>query len=139
MDLNALEARLENWSLAQRSGGFSGPDIGSVEGRYSGRYADDEREADQFIDTEDAFKVNEAWKRLMPLDRDLIKMYYVWCASAGFICRRLKLKQGRQYPHVWDFALYHSQSAIDSQLKKAEGLVNPIKSSYTARRLLIPA
>jgi toxin CptA len=138
MDLNALEARLENWALAQRSGGFSGPDIGSVEGRYRGRYAD-EPEADPDIDAEDAFKVNEAWKRCMPLDRDLLKMYYVWRASAAFICRRLKLKQGRQYPHVWDFALYHAQNSIDSQLKKADGLVNPIKSSYTARRLPIPA
>lgn len=73
----------------------------------------------------------------MPLDKDIIMMHYVWRAPSSLICRRLNLKQGRRYAHVWDFALYHAQSAIAQRLDKIEQkFVNPPKLAYTARQLI---
>lgn len=134
MDLRVLEPRLENWARAQLSGGFRGEDIGSVEGRY--RKHPPEASNDPIIDVEDAARVNEAWKRCMPLDKRILQMYYVWRASAGFICRKLGLKQGRQHAHVWDFALYHAQQAIWDRLTKTDELVNTIKLAYTRPHLM---
>lgn len=75
----------------------------------------------------------------MPVDKDILMMYYVWRASSSFICRRLKLRQGRGYEHVWDFALFHAQEAIWKRLAKSNGLVNPGNALYNQPRLLIPA
>lgn len=68
----------------------------------------------------------------MPLDRDIVMMHYVWRAPSSFICRRLKLKQGRGLGHIWEFALYHAQNAIAQRLDKIDGkFVNPPKLEYT--------
>lgn len=75
----------------------------------------------------------------MPLDKDVLLLHYVWRAHSSFICRRLKLKQGRGHRHVWDFALYHAQEAIWKRLEKSNGLVNPENALYNQPRLLIPA
>jgi toxin CptA len=67
-------------------------------------------------------------------------LHYVWRAPSSFICRRLKLKQGRGMEHIWDFALYHAQNAIAQRLEKIETkFVNRPETAYTARRLPIPA
>lgn len=114
MNLRTLEPRLENWARAQLSGGWRGEDIGSIEGRY--RKHAPEASTEPNVDVDDAALVNAAWRRCMPLDKRILQMYYVWCASAGYICRKVGIKQGRQHAHVWDFALYHAQKAIDAQL-----------------------
>ena len=66
----------------------------------------------------------------MPVDRDVLRMHYVWRAHSSFICRRLKLKQGRGREHVWDFALYHAHQAIASMLDKIDDLAKPIRYAY---------
>ncbi|MFM0101984.1 hypothetical protein PQR01_00350 [Paraburkholderia rhynchosiae] len=144
MDLRTLEPRLENWARAQRSSGYSPGRAASAEGMWRGGGWRELRAAPVPIDAADAALVNDAWKRLMPLDKDVLQMHYVWRAPSAFICRRLKLKQGRDkhgnsLAHVWDFALYHAQNAIDSKLSIANELVNPVNPAYTARRLLTPA
>lgn len=135
MDLRMLEPRLENWARAQRFGGFGGPDIASAEGMYRGGRRES-RTSPPLIDHADAIKVNWAWQRLMPLDKDVLKLYYVRRSSVGEICRVLRLKQGRSHAHVWDFALYHAQQAISDRLEKADGLATAIKLSYTRPQLM---
>lgn len=105
-----LTSRLENWAAAQRSLGGHGPDIGSVEGRY--RKHSPEASTDPRIDVADARLVNEAWKRCVPLEKEILRMHYVWRAHSSFICRRLRLKQGKGQAHVWEFALDHAHQAI---------------------------
>jgi hypothetical protein len=121
MDLRTLESRLENWSRAQRSGGGSKGGACSAEGMYRrpGVMYRDAPSSLPSVDLADAYLVNEAWKRLMPLDKDVLMLHYVWRAPSSFICRRLKLKQGRGNEHVWDFALYHAQQAIWTKLEKS--------------------
>lgn len=136
MDLRTLEPRLENWARAQRFGGYGGADIASAEGRYRGGGWRELRPAPPVIDHADAVKVNNAWQRLMPLDKDVLKLYYVRRSRVGEICRVLRLKQGKDNAHVWDFALYHAQMAISDRLEKADGLVNPIRLAYTPPLLM---
>jgi toxin CptA len=132
MDLATLEPRLENWARAQSSFGGSGACIASAEGMYRrpGVLYREEAIVLPPIDQRDANLVNEAWKRCMPVDRDVLRMHYVWRAHSSFICRRLKLKQGRGHEHVWDFALYHAHQAIAARLEKVDDLAKPIRYAY---------
>ncbi|WLE58379.1 hypothetical protein GIY62_14715 [Burkholderia plantarii] len=138
MILSILEPRLENWAAAQRSSGHTPGFAGSAEGRHRSGYRESCEDAPQ-IDVADARIVNAAWRVLMPFDKDVLNMHYVWRAHSSFICRRLKLRQGRGFGHVWDFALHHAQSAIWKELTNSTGVVNPTDSAYNPRRLLIPA
>jgi hypothetical protein len=135
MDLRALEPRLENWARAQRSSGYAPGRASSAEGSFRSGYRESRARPDD-IDMFDAALVNEAWKRLMPLDRDVLMMHYVWRAPSSFICRRLKLKQGRGNEHVWTFALYHAQDAIDRKLQKVIDIANPVRAAYTLGQLM---
>lgn len=119
MDLNAVNDRLENWARAQRSSGYTAGRANSAEGMFRTGYRES-RAAPMPPDYADAAIVNDAWKRLYPLDKDVLCMHYVWRAPSSFICRRLRLKQGRGNEHVWTFALYHAQSAIAQKLEKPE-------------------
>lgn len=123
MDLNALEQRLENWARAQRSSGYTAGRANSAEGMFRTGYRES-RAAPMPPDYADAAIVNDAWKRLYPLDKDVLMMHFVWRAPSSFICRRLKLKQGRGNEHVWTFALWHAQNAIASRLEQIEGVRN---------------
>lgn len=138
MDLRALELRLENWSRAQRSGGGSKGGACSAEGMYRrpGVMYRDAPSVLPAVDLADAALVNTAWQRLMPLDKDVLMLHYVWRAPSSFICRRLKLKQGRGHEHVWDFALWHAQESIDKRLKKVADIANPVRAAYTLGQLM---
>jgi hypothetical protein len=140
MDLGALESRLENWARAQWSSGYAPGRCASAEGGWRGGGWRELRPAPSPIDTADAEIVNEAWKRLMQLDKDVLRMHYVWRAHSDFICRRLKLvkpfpviadahvrvwmaRKGLRLPRstpnrdvVWNMALAHAQRAIYEKL-----------------------
>ncbi|AQG98642.1 hypothetical protein A9R05_07445 [Burkholderia sp. KK1] len=136
MDINALEQRLDNWARAQRSSGYTQGRATSAEGMFRTGYRES-RAAPTPVDTEDARIVNDAWRSLMPLDKDILMMHYVWRAPSSFICRRLKLKQGRGNEHIWTFALWHAQTAIAQRLDKIEGeFVNHAKLVYTRAQLM---
>jgi toxin CptA len=139
MDLRTLEPRLENWARAQRSSGYAPGRAASAEGMWRGGGWRETKARPDDIDLADAQLVNEAWKRCMPHDKEVLQMHYVWRAHSSFICRRLKLKQGRGNEHIWEFALYHAHQAISSGLQKAVSLAEPINAAYNPRRLLIPA
>lgn len=136
MDLATLERRLENWARAQWSSGGGGPSIASAEGMYRGGGWREIKAAPIQPDQADAVLVNEAWKRLMPLDKDVLKMWYVWKAPASMICRRLKIKQGRGHEHIWEFALSHAQQAIDVMLFDRKALATPIRGSYNREEMI---
>lgn len=136
MDLHALEPRLENWARAQRSGGYSPGRACSAESMYRHERHREVKARPEDIDVADAALVNEAWKRLMPLDKDVLMMHYVWRAPSSFICRKVKLKQGRGHEHVWDFALYHAQQAIERKLQKVIDIANPVRAAYTLGQLI---
>lgn len=108
-----LVARLENWARAQHGGAYRGASIGSIEGRYRSGYLES-KPSPVPIDYVEAELVNAAWQRLIPLDRDVLKMHYIWRAHSSFICRRLKIKH--RPPEVWLFALRHAHDAIRAQL-----------------------
>jgi toxin CptA len=110
MDLHTLEARLDNWAAAQRSAERQGR-AESIEGRFQSGYRESNARPSE-IDHADARLVNEAWKRCVPLEKEILRMHYVWRAHSSFICRRLRLKQGKGHTHVWEFALAHAQRAI---------------------------
>ena len=162
MDLASLEARLENWARAQRSGGSGGASIASAEGMYRrpGVLYRDEARAVPPVDHADALIVNNAWQRLMRVDQDVLKLHYVRRASPMVILRQLGLLKTPPRLHdahvrawlrakrvflrryklahddTWDFALWHAQNAIAEQLEKIEGkFVNRVNSAYTARQL----
>lgn len=42
-------------------------------------------------DSVDAARVEQAWQRLAPRHRELLRMVYVWRANRCVICRRLKI------------------------------------------------
>lgn len=135
MDLNALEDRLHNWARAQWSFGGGGPSIASAEGMYRGGGWREIRAAPPQPDQRDAAMVNEAWKRLMLLDKDVLKMWYVWKAPSSMICRRLRIKQGRGNGHHWELALSHAQHAIDAMLVNSAALAKPIRGSYNREQM----
>ncbi|GJH31431.1 hypothetical protein CBA19CS91_01760 [Paraburkholderia hospita] len=139
MDLRTLEPRLENWARAQRSSGYAPERATSAEGMYRGGGWREARPTPPAPDYKDASIVQAEWRVLMPLDKDVLMMHYVWRAPSSFICRRLKLKQGRGHEHIWDFALYHAQEAINAKLEKLATLAEPINAAYNPRRLPIPA
>lgn len=138
MDLRALEARLDNWARAQRSSGYTPGRATSAEGMFRSGYRES-RAAPLPVDLEDARLVQDAWRRLMPLDKDVLMMHYVWRAPSSFICRRLKLKQGRGHGHVWEFALYHAQQEIAKRLEKLDTLAENVVDAYNRARLSNPA
>ena len=72
-----LEERLENWARAMRGGAGGGDSLTAniyfqtVRGRA----------VNSTLDDEDAALVERTIRRLMPMDRKLLQMHYVWRAS----------------------------------------------------------
>lgn len=58
-----LDERLRNWANADRA----------------------------WSDAADAARIEEAWRRLGPHHRELLRMVYVWRSNRGVICRRMKI------------------------------------------------
>lgn len=111
----SIEKRLENWARAQRNGG--GGDGGGdslVANIYFPSVGG--RSIDSTLDLEDANKVEVAVRKVMPLDRKLLQMHYVWGKPPFVICRRLGLKV--RPTTIFDFALSHARRAVEEKLVK---------------------
>lgn len=128
-----MDERLDNWGRAQRLGGYSGRAIGSAEGRYraSPPQANIER---MLIDEKDAAEVEKAWARLMPFDKDVLRLYYIWEAPPHLICRRLRIRQ--RPTSVLELAIAHAKQEIGKVLKAFSDAATLIeqrrKVAYTA-------
>jgi hypothetical protein len=78
----SLDSRLDNWASANR-------------GRH---------------DPVNAACVEQAWRRLAPRHRDVIRMVYLWRADREVICRRLKIP--RHPRHQYDLELTSAKQAL---------------------------
>ncbi|KVO88522.1 hypothetical protein WJ92_27945 [Burkholderia ubonensis] len=108
-----IEKRLQNWARAYCYG--EGHSDGTVASIYFPNSAGMTVASD--VDVADAELVERAWRRLMPLDKQLLRMHYMWHARPAMICRRLGLKVNPR--SVFDFALSHARKAIEEQLSES--------------------
>lgn len=105
-----FEERLENWARAQRGGAGGGDSL--TANIYFQSVAG--RSIDSTLDGEDAQRVELAMRLIMPLDRKVLQMHYVWRASPPVICRRLGLKA--RPATIFDLALVHAKRALEEKL-----------------------
>jgi hypothetical protein len=84
--LVSIDARLDNWASASR-------------GRY---------------DPVDAALVEQAWQRLAPCQKELLRMAYQWRAGREVICRRLNIP--RRPWHRYELELAAAKRSIASLL-----------------------
>ncbi|WP_334032962.1 hypothetical protein [Burkholderia gladioli] len=106
----SIEKRLSNWARAY---GYSeGHSDGNVASIYFPNVAGIAVVSD--VDVADAERVELAWRKLMPMDKQLLRMHYMWDARPGLICRRLGLKPRPR--SVFDFAFAHAHRAIEQLL-----------------------
>lgn len=108
-----LDERLDNWGKAQRLGGHSGRPIGSAEGRYRAT-PPEANIARMLIDEADAAEVESAWKRLMPFDKDVLRLYYIWEAPPHIMCRRLRVRY--RPTSVLELAIAHAKKEVGKVL-----------------------
>ncbi|KWN77247.1 hypothetical protein [Burkholderia stagnalis] len=109
----SIEKRLENWARAQRNGaGGDGGRDSLVATIYFPTVPG--RSVDATINVEDANRVGMAVRKLMPLDRKVLQMHYVWNAPPPVICRKLGLKV--RPTSVFDLALAHAKRAVEEML-----------------------
>jgi DNA-directed RNA polymerase specialized sigma24 family protein len=111
-----LDARLENWARAQRYSSAAGSVIGSAEGRYPGDNPEPRSVDAMLLDPKDADVVERAWSRLLPFDRDVLRMHYILCMSPPVICRKLKLP--RRNDGTFLMALAHAKQEIARMLDR---------------------
>ena len=68
------------------------------------------------VDEKDGEEVERAWGRLMPFDRDILRMHYILSMDPRVICRKLRI------PHrpasTFNMALAHGKSEIGKVLDK---------------------
>ncbi|MDN7924403.1 hypothetical protein [Burkholderia vietnamiensis] len=108
----SIEKRLENWARAQRNGGGDGGSDSLVASIYFPSVGG--RAIDSTLDLEDANRVEVAVRKVMPMDRKLLQMHYVWRKPPFVICRRLGLKV--RPTTIFDFALAHAKRAVEGKL-----------------------
>ncbi|WP_208645335.1 hypothetical protein [Paraburkholderia aromaticivorans] len=116
MDFRTLDLRLENWAKAQRYSSAAGSVIGSAEGRYRVGNPEPRSIDAMLLDPTDAEIVERAWGRLMPFDKDVLRMHYILCMSPPVICRKLKLP--RRSDGTFLMALAHAKREIAKVLEK---------------------
>ncbi|WP_246795640.1 hypothetical protein [Burkholderia perseverans] len=70
------------------------------------------------LDLADAGRLELAMRSLMPLDRDLLKMHYIWRKPTFLICRKLGLRV--RPTSVFDLAMAHAKQALGERLRAAD-------------------
>jgi hypothetical protein len=122
MNKVSIRERLENWAR------WAGAGSGRQEGQsmtMTGIVCDRLRKAAlgnvwsgveprSVLDDTDARQVEQAWCRLEPRSRELLRWWYVRRARPEFICRRLRIKP---FPRsVFDLELKRAEIAIEKIL-----------------------
>ncbi|KVD50305.1 hypothetical protein WS61_31370 [Burkholderia sp. ABCPW 11] len=107
-----IDQRLENWANAQR-GGPGGNDglTASIYFKSIPGIA-----IDSTLDLADANRVEAAMRKIMPLDRQLLQMHYVWRKPPFLICRRLGLKV--RPTSIFDLQLVHAKRSLEERLRE---------------------
>ena len=89
--MDSIDARLTNWGLYHRyPRRISAYPPGPLARLYRGGRRGD-AETPPCADVSDALLIDRGWKLCMHIDREVLRMHYIWNASPPFICRRLKL------------------------------------------------
>ncbi|MBB3259988.1 hypothetical protein F4827_005060 [Paraburkholderia bannensis] len=109
-----LEDRLINWARCQRVSPSDAGGMGLTANIYFRDTSVPGRTIDASLDVEDAHRIEVAMRRIMPMDRQLLQMHFVWRKPPFVICRRLGLRVRPMT--VFDLALAHAVRAIENQL-----------------------
>jgi len=115
MKMKSTKERIINWAMWARGSSPARP-FGSMTGTICDRMriaalgAAWVQGTGNRIDSEDAALIEQAWKRLAPKHRELLRWHYIRDASPGFICRRLGIK-------------LRPTSIFDIELARAEGAI----------------
>ncbi|WP_414446844.1 hypothetical protein AB4851_08675 [Burkholderia sp. 22PA0099] len=109
----SIEIRLENWARVQSS--VCNSDTGGS-GLVSSIYFPTVRgqSVNSSLDLADAGRVEVEMRRLMPQDRQILVMHYIWRKPVFVICRRLGLKV--RPSTVFDLAMAHAKRALADRL-----------------------
>jgi hypothetical protein len=99
MKRNSTKERIANWARWARGGA---PVASSRNLTGTGNVCDRMRTAAKgllytsgsgdHLDSEDAARVEQAWKRLAPMHRELLRWHHIRNANPQMICRRLGIK-----------------------------------------------
>lgn len=111
-----LDDRLENWAKAQRYGSSGGSCIGSAEGRYRAGKLEGRSVELMLIDERDAEEVERAWARLLPFDKEVLRMHYILRMDPRVICRKLRIPH--RPSNTFQMALAHGRREIAKVLEK---------------------
>lgn len=128
MKRNSTKERIANWARWARGGS---PVASSKNLTGTGNVCDRMRIAAEGalcipssgdrLDSEDAARVEQAWKRLLPKHRELLRWHYIRHARPEIICRRLGIKP-------------RPTSIFDIELARAEAALSTVLSDFAAIR-----
>lgn len=110
-----LDARLENWAKSQRYSSAGGTVIGSAEGRYQNERSEPRSIDAMLVDHADAETVERAWQRLLPFDKDVLRMHYIMRMDPRVICRKVRIPH--RPANTFHMALAHAKSEIARALE----------------------
>lgn len=117
MKRNSTKERIANWARWARGGGpvSSGRSLTGT-----GNVCDRMRVAAEGalfvpssgdrLDTDDAARVEQAWKRLLPKNRELLRWHYIRHARPEIICRRLGIKP--RPTSIFDIELVRAEAEL---------------------------
>jgi len=121
MKRNSTKERIANWAKWARGGT---PIASSKNLTGTGNVCDRMRIAAEGalfvassgdrLDSDDAERVEQAWKRLTPMHRDLLRWHYIRNANPQMICRRLGIKP--RPTSIFDIELARAESALGAVL-----------------------
>ena len=117
MKSNSTKERISNWARWARGGGpvSSGRSLtgtGNVCDRMRVAAEGDLHilSSGDRLDGEDAARVEQAWKRLPPKHRELLRWHYIRNANPQLICRRLGIKP--RPTSIFDIELARSEAEL---------------------------
>ena len=134
MKRNSTKERIANWARWARGGA---PVASSKNLTGTGNVCDRMRIAAEGalfvassgdrLDSDDAERVEQAWKRLTPMHRDLLRWHYIRNANPQMICRRLGIKP--RPTSIFDIELARAETELArvmaSQANEAAGIARP--------------
>ena len=134
MKRNSTKERIANWARWARGGA---PVASSKNLTGTGNVCDRMRIAAEGalfvpsggdrLDSDDAERVEQAWKRLTPMHRELLRWHYIRNANPQMICRRLGIKP--RPTSIFDIELARAEAELTrvlaTQASEAPGLARP--------------
>lgn len=138
MKRNSTKERIANWARWARGGA---PVASSKNLTGTGNVCDRMRIAAEGalfvpsggdrLDSDDAERVEQAWKRLTPMHRELLRWHYIRNANPQMICRRLGIKP--RPTSIFDIELARAEAELArvmaTQVSEVPSLARPRMAS----------